>query len=190
MELTLRKASALQNSINDTVRSITLTQTIRINEFQEAEVEISKAAQEFNSNVFRRVALTDVLYEIRKLVSRANAQAGVNEKLADLAQLEKDIQFFSGLTAHDVRESAQVIEGKLNKIRNRKEESRASLYGRDDEVSTSVLTRKDVDLFRAKVAEAKKAKQKLQDELLELNVRTTITLSGKAADVLKHEELI
>jgi len=190
MEITLRKASALQNAINDTVKSITLTQAIRINEFQDAETEVAKAAQEFNTNVFRRVALTDVLYEVRKAVSRANAQANVNEKLADLAQLEKDIQFFTGLAAHDVREDAAVLEGKLNKIRNRKEDTRASLYGHSDEVSTSVLTRKDVDTFRAKVAEAKKAKQKLQDELLELNVRTTITLSGKAVDVLKHEELV
>lgn len=190
MEITLRKASALQNAINDAVKGITLVPSIRINEFQNAEAEVSKAAQEFNANVFRRVALTDVLYEIRKAVSRANAQAGVNDKLADVAQLEKDVQFFTGLAGNDVREDAVVLEGKLNKIRNRKEESRASIYGMGEDVSTSVLERKDVDLFRAKAAEAKKAKQKLQDELLELNVRTTITLSGKAVDVLKHEDLI
>ena len=190
MEITLRKASALQNSINDAVKSIELKSSIRINEFQDAEAEVAKAAQEFTANVFRRVALTDVLYEIRKAVSRANAQANVNDKLAEVAQLEKDIQFFSGLAGNDVREDAKVLEGKLNKIRNRKEESRASLYGMGEEVATSVLERKDVDLFRAKAAEAKKQKQKLQDELLELNVRTTITLSGKAVDVLKHEELV
>lgn len=190
MEITLRKASALQNSINDAVKAIELTASIKLNEFQDAEVEIAKASLDLNANVARRVALTDVLYEVRKAVSRANAGAGISERLADVAQLEKDIQFFNGLAANSVREKAVVLEGKLSKIRNRKDEGRASLYGYGDEVSTSVLTRKELDAFKSKTAEAKKQKQKLQDELLELNVRTTITLSGTAVDILKYEELV
>jgi hypothetical protein len=189
MEITLRKASALQNSINEAVKSIELKHSVRINEFQDAVAEVERAAAEFKTNVARRVALSDVLYKVRKAVGRANANAGVNEKLAELAQLEKDIQFFSGLASHEVAENASVLEGKLNKIRNRKDE-RSSLYGITDEVSTSVLSREDLDLFRSKVAELKKKKQKLQDELLEVNVRTTVLLDAQSVDVLQFEELI
>jgi hypothetical protein len=190
MEITLRKASALQNAINDAVKSIDVKDSIRINEFQDAGVEINKAEQLFHTNVARRVALTDVLYKVRKAVSRANAAAGVNEKLADVAHLEKEIQFFSNLATREVRDELSVLEGKLNKIRNRKDESRSSLYGISDDVSTSILTQKTVSEFRSKVAEAKKAKQKLQDELLELNVRTTITLDSASVDVLRFEDLV
>jgi predicted nucleic acid-binding Zn-ribbon protein len=110
--------------------------------------------------------------------------------LADVAHLEKEIQFFSNLATREVRDELPVLEGKLNKIRNRKDESRSSLYGISDDVSTSILTQKTVSEFRSKVAEAKKAKQKLQDELLELNVRTTITLDSASVDVLRFEDLV
>jgi hypothetical protein len=190
MEITLRKASALQNAINEAVKSIDVKDSIRINEFQEVADEVSKAEQVFNTNVARRVALTDVLYKVRKAVSRANSAAGVNEKLADVAHLEKEIQFFSNLATREVRDELPVLEGKLNKIRNRKEDARSSIYGISDDVSTSILTQKTVFEFRSKVAEAKKAKQKLQDELLELNVRTTITLDSASVDVLRFEDLV
>lgn len=190
MELTLRKANTLQNTINDTVKAIGLTHLIRVNEFQDAESAVASASAELSTNVHRRVALTDVLYEIRKAVSRANAANGINDMLADVAHLEKEIQLFSGLAAHDVREDAVVLEGKLNRIRNRKDEVRSSLYGAHDDVSTSVLTRREVDLYRARVTADKKKKQKLQDDLLELNVRTTVVLSSRAVDILQHEELV
>jgi hypothetical protein len=47
-----------------------------------------------------------------------------------------------------------------------------------------------LDAFRKSVAKAKKAKQKLQDEILELNVQTVIQLSDKAVTMLQAEGLI
>jgi hypothetical protein len=53
-----------------------------------------------------------------------------------------------------------------------------------------VLTNSDIDGFKTVVTLAKKAKQRLQDELLELNVRTTIELSTESERVLQAEGLI
>jgi galactokinase/mevalonate kinase-like predicted kinase len=88
------------------------------------------------------------------------------------------------------RLATEVLSGKLDKIRNRKEDSRASLYGMGESVETSVLTNSDIDGFKTVVTLAKKAKQRLQDELLELNVRTTIELSTESERVLQAEGLI
>jgi hypothetical protein len=192
MNISLRKANALQNSINDTVKGLQFETTVKINEFQEAEQEIAKAASALCENLTRRDALMDTLYEIRKSVSGANTQVGIDSRLADVAHLEKQIQFYNGLAGNKVRDSAVVVAGRLDKIRNDKSESsrRSSIYGYADTVDTSVLLKEDLDAFRKTVAKAKKAKQKLQDEILELNVQTVIQLSDKAVTMLQAEGLV
>ena len=190
MKISLRKASAIQNSINDAVKNIEFNTTVKINEFQEAEQEISKAASTVCTNLIRRDALIDALYEIRKAVGAANSQAGLDTRLADVAHLEKQIQFYNGMAGKDVRESDKVVAGRLDKIRNGKDESRRSIYGYNDTVDTSVFTKEDLDGFRRIVAKAKKQKQKLQDEILELNVKTEVEVSAQSETTLASEGLI
>ena len=190
MNISLRKANALQNSINDAIKGLDFDVTVKINEFQDAEQEISKAAAVVKTNIQRRTALNDALYEIRKSVGGANTQVGIDNRLADVANLEKQIQFYNGLAGNKVRESEKVVAGRLDKIRNGKEETRRSIYGYDSTVDTSVLNREDLDGFRRRVATAKKQKQKLQDEILELNVQTTIQLTSTTEATLQTEGLI
>ena len=190
MNISLRKASAIQNAINDTVKGIQFNVQVKLNEFQDAEAEIARAAVELKTSIARRESLTTALYEIRKAVSAANTQAGIDNKLADVAHLEKQIQFYNGLAGNNVREDSKVITGKLEKIRNDKGESRRTLYGYNDTVDTTVFTREDLEGFRREVAKAKKAKQSLQDQILELNVQTQIALSVDTIKALQAEGLI
>ena len=83
-----------------------------------------------------------------------------------------------------------VIKGKLEKIKTRVEPSRASLYGSTDTVDTSVLKPEDVVGFKQAVLQVKKVKTKLQDEVLELNVKTEIDLSEDAEKFLASEGLV
>jgi hypothetical protein len=190
MNITLRKANAIQISINDALKGISFETQVKINEFQDAEAEIARVALEFKTNLTRRDALNEALYEIRKSVGSANADVGIDTRLADVANLEKQIQFYNGLAGKTVRESDKVVAGRLDKIRNGKDESRRSIYGYGDTVDTSVLTREDLDGFRKLVAKAKKSKQKIQDEILELNVQTIIQLSESAEATLAGEGLL
>jgi hypothetical protein len=190
MNITLRKANAIQISINDALKAISFETQVKINEFQDAEAEIARAALEFKTDLARRDALTEALYEIRKSVGSANAHVGIDTRLADVANLEKQIQFYNGLAGKTVRESEKVVAGRLDKIRNGKDESRRSIYGYADTVDTSIFTREDLDGFRKLVAKSKKSKQKFQDEILELNVQTTVELSATAEATLATEGLL
>ena len=190
MNISLRKASAIQNAINDTVKGIQFNVQVKLNEFQDAEAEIARAAADVKSNLMRRESLTTALYEIRKSVSAAITQAGIDNRLADVAHLEKQIQFYNGLAGNTVRESDKVIAGRLDKIRNDKSETRRSIYGYHDTVDTTVFTQEDLNGFRREVVKAKKAKQSLQDQILELNVQTQITLSDSTVKTLQAEGLI
>jgi hypothetical protein len=189
MNITLRKANALQLAIGEAVKNINVETDVKINEFQVGEVEIARVATEFRANLQRRTQLMDAMYAIRKAVSTANAAAGVDVKLADVAMLEKQVQFYNGLTGKKVREAANVVEGQLAKLRESKDERR-SIYGYATTVDTSVLTAEDIRGFRTAAATAKKAKQKLQDELLEINVRTEIALAQDAVQFLTAEGLL
>lgn len=186
MEITLRKANALQLAINEAVKALKVESTVTINEFQDGEAEIRNARGALGDALIRRTALVDVLYQIRKDVSAANASANINDILADVAALDKDIAFYNSLSANEVRIQASVLEGKLARLRDTSGEHR--YYNSD--VNTSVLTSNDVNEFRGKVALFKKEKQRLQDKLLELNVSTKITLSTKAVAVLEKEGLL
>ncbi len=189
MKLTLRKANAVQLGINEIVKGLKFDSTVSLNEFQDAEAVMQEATARFMANVNRRKALVEALRDIRLAVGSANSQAGVDGRLTEIAHLEKQIQFFSGLTQENtLRENMDVIRGKLDKIRNRKEESR--LYGYNDSVSTGLFAEADLDSFKSAVKDLKKAKQKLQDELLELNVRTEIEVSEQVAAVLTQEGLV
>ena len=189
MKISLRKANALQASINEAIKNIRLESEIRINEFQNAEVELAKANAEFVANLERKVALTNALYAIRKEVATGNVTASIDIRLTEVANIEKNIQIYTEAVNRPVREDVVVLNGKLDKIRARGAESH-SLYGRSDEVATGVVTESDIDGWRKFLAAAKKEKQRLQDQILEANVRTEITLDEHVVKLLTAEGLL
>ena len=186
MQISLRKANAIQVAINEVLKGLEFKTEIGINEFQKPEEEIASAAKTFWDNVDRRGALLRSLYEIRKAVATANAANDIDNRLADLAALEKDFAFFSAHSKTKERLAAEVIQGKLEKIANRTEDS----YYAKAEVETSAFTKEDIKALNSRAVAAKKAKQKLQDELLELNVRTTIELSQGTVETLSAEDIL
>jgi hypothetical protein len=186
MKISLRKANAIQISINEALKGLEFKADVAINEFQVPEKEIEHSFDKFHANMDRRCHLLDALYEIRKVVAAANVANGIDTRLADLARLEKDLVFVTAYAKQPVRTSLEVIRGKLAKISNRSEDS---YYGRA-EVETSIFQEEDLETFRISVATVKKQKQALQDQLIELNVSTTITLSDAAANTLTREDIL
>lgn len=189
MNITLRKANALQNSINDALKHVDVKVKVSLNEFQDAEGVLAVSQADAKQNIERRVALTNALYEIRKAVGEVNHTAGVDAKLTELARIEKQIQLYGAYVGSEVREAAVVIAGKLEKLRNDKSERR-SIYGYGDTVDTGVFTADDVAAFKAVVANLKKQKQALQDAVLEANVRNEVVLGEAVVKTLQAEGLV
>jgi hypothetical protein len=187
MQVSLRKANALQVAINEALKGLEFKADVSVNEFQKPAQEIELAKQKFERNVQRRGNLTSALYNIRTAVSSANASNKIDNLLADLARLEKDIVFYTPLAKASVQTDLKVIGGKLEKIANREGESYSF---HSSEVSTSIFTETDLESFRSNLSVSKKKKQALQDQLLEVNVRTTIELAAGTVAVLNAEDII
>ena len=187
MKITLRKANALQQAITEAVAGLELTTDVSINEFERPAEKIDEARTKFYVDLATRSKLMNALYEIRRSSSRANAQSGINDLLADVAQIEKDIGLYSRFVKLRPSLENDVIIGKLGKIKGRSEDQ---FYGREDHVQTSIFTETAIGEFKSTFAALKKQKVKLQDSLLELNVQTQIELSDELQQTLAEAGII
>jgi len=191
MNLTLRKANAVQAGINDAIKSIKIEATLELNEFQDVQTALVKANETLFANDSRRQRLLLALYNIRGLVGTANAQSGVDMKLATAAFIDKRIGELEELSKLTAVTDIAVINGKLEKIRNDKGEgTRRSIYGYGDTVSTTVVSQEQIDQVKTEIKNLKKQKQKLNDEILELNIKTEIPLSEDVVKTLQEEGLV
>ena len=186
MNITLRKANAVQISINEMIKGLAVDTSVRINEVEDQNEQINAVRDVFDTHLATRTKLVGALYEIRKAVAVANADNGINNMLAEVAMLEKEIQFNNTFATQQPRLSDAVITGKIAKIKDAKEDR---FYGRDD-VTTSVFTKAEVEEYKRTVADLKRQKQKLQDTLLELNVQTEITLDDETATFLERADIL
>ena len=190
MNITLRKANAIQNSINDTIKNIKIDLNVELNEFQDAEQVIARANQELMINDSRRQKLTMALYNIRALIGTANVNSGIDTDLAKAAFIDKRIAQLQEFTAAKAITDMDVIKGKLEKIKSLKDEARSRVFGYGDTVNTSVLTRAQIEQAENEILTLKKQKQKINDEILELNIKTEIPLTDDIVNILQSEGLI
>jgi uncharacterized protein YdcH (DUF465 family) len=126
------------------------------------------------------------------LVGTANTASGINTMLAKAAFIDKRVGQLEELSKSSEITSLDVIKGKLDKIRNDKGDNsrRSSIYGYSDTVSTSVLSKEQIAQAKAEVLNLKKQKQKLNDEVLELNIKTEVPLSEDVVATLQAEKLV
>ena len=188
MNISLRKSSALQNSIQETIKSIKIEPVININEYVSTESTILNSNSTLINNDARRVALLVAYYNIRSLVGVANVSSGINMKLANAAFVDKRIAQLQDLIDAGVRD-LDMVEKKIKKIRESDSGTRSYLH-HDLQVSTSVLTSEQIAAFTSEMQSLKKQKQKLNDEILELNIKTEIPLASETVKILTEEGLI
>lgn len=187
MNITLRKANALQQSIQDIIRQINVESKIELNEFEDPEIRLANANGTLIANDCRRFSLTKSLYEIRMLIGRENANVGINDRLSHAAFIDKRIgQLSTFFASSSLQDNLIVINGQIQKLKS--PDNRG--FGYNNSVSTGILTQTQVDIFKTELQTLKKEKQKLNDEILELNVRTEIILNNEVVDILSVEGLL
>lgn len=187
MKLTLRKANAVQAAINEQIKGLDLPYSVELNEFEDVRYQIDAVRDRFFSHNATRSNLIGALYEIRRKVSEANAESGINDMLADVAMLEKNINYNTMLAGKGAQTNLRVLNGRLKK--QAEEGSDRRMYN-FDLVSTSIFTEEEIEGFRRIAAGFKRNKQNLQDTLLELNVQTEIELDEETARFLERADIL
>jgi len=185
MNITLRKANTLQNSINDAIRSLKVVTSIELNEFQNARPEIDAAVANITAVDKKREALLGVLFNIRNKVAIENAATGINSKLTRAAYIDKRIAQLTEIASAVPATGISVVEGQISKMRNRKED----MYGRDS-IAVQIVPSALATEVKSFIKKLKKERQQINDEVLELNVKTEISLSDVDIEVLECEGIV
>lgn len=187
MEITLRKANAVQASINEQLKALDLSATVVLNEFEEVKNQIEVARNSFWKNYSARNKMLSALYEIRSAVATANASAGINDMLANVALLEKKISHYNMLASKGEQTALLVLNGRLKKQAEDGADRRMYNF---DAVETSIFSVDEIEQFKKNAADFKRLKQSTQDRLLELNIETKISLSANTRDLLLDQNII
>lgn len=189
MNISLRKANTIQNRIQDLLKDIKIELTVEINEFEDASMIIQKANNLLFANDARRQRLLLALYNIRGLVGTANASSGIDIALTKSAFLDRRITQLQDIVNIQPMKSIEVIHKQVEKLKQEVAESR-NIYGRNNTVSTSVVADSQVEQARKEILNLKKQKQQLNDQVLELNVKTEVPLSEDVVKTLTDEGLV
>ena len=194
MQINLRKANAIQSEIRRAINDTNSVQnTVGLTEYsKDVQADLNKATADWQKAIQRKIALTDALYTIRTAVSSANALYNVNGILTEIARIEAVMAIHSQVAILEVAKDIEEINGRIEKMKNTPSDSpRSALYGeRYNQVSTSVVTKLDVETAKESVKLLKRNRQELQDKLLGLNVTTQINLADEVVAVLKDEGIL
>lgn len=189
MKITLRKASELQNRIQQELKTIQLTPRVNLSEFADPAEDIAKANADMMKAMDSKMNLLQALFEIRELLGAANYSQGISKRLTELALIDKVIGVYGEVNHQGyLSEKMQVLTGKLRKMKSAEV---SGDYGyRPAEIATGVLTVDNLADMSKKTAELRKRKVKLNDEILELNIKNEITLSPAVVTILQTMDIL
>ena len=189
MKVSLRKANALQEALAEAVKSSTKTQReVDVLNTVMWKPEINNVQTRYFDEIRGKLDMVNVRFTIRQLVSTANAECGVSDLLTELASTDSaiiTIQRF--IVQQSVREKDEILEKKRERKLARVDNPEYDGYM---EMEVSVISKEDRDHWEDKVKELRRRKASINDQLLELNIRTDIELPTFVEEVLRKENLI
>jgi len=185
-KINLRKSAAIQKELQARIANINVDTIVDVNEFTKPQDAVAERLQETIDNIQMRTHLLTTLYSIRAKTAQVNSKCGVTALLAEEVRLDKEICLYTELSRSKPRRNFDEIEGQLEKIKKRKEES----FSSSDTINVSIFDREQVSTFKETVKTLKKSKQQANDKLLENNVKKSIELSIEEETILSNENLI
>jgi len=189
MQITLRKANTIQASIQDAIKSIDSSLTLELNEFQDVGAELLKANAQMIKNSQRHAALLFAMYSIRGLVGTAKSTSGIDLLLTDAAFMDRRIAQLETVSSSKPMTDIVVLQGQIEKLKTPNATPRYSILS-EGTVSTSVVSQAQIDQARKDTLMLKKQKQKVNDQVLELNIKTEITVPDTVVTTLAEEGLL
>ena len=191
MKISLRKANTIQELVGEALKQpLESPANLDVLAIDEWKDELIFARKTFLSEMAARAQLVSARYEVRKRISEENAKQGVTSLLATLAETDTMINLMKrnvvDLTASD---KYDVVEKKLERkiILLDKE---GLHYNRSDTYDVSIIDAETIKTYKEKVKVLKRKRQRINDELLEKNIRSEIELPSWAVDLLREHGLI
>jgi hypothetical protein len=183
MKISLRKANALQLLINEQINSPFV---VTVGKFDNPVEVVDQAADILLETVGQKFDLITVLYAIRGKVAAAGQVAGVADLLTTQALLSKREAFLRQLASTtSFAVTKESLDSQLADIKA----ADATGY-RAKTFTVGLLKKETVEAFKKNIVTIRRQKQKVSDQLLNLNVKTEIELSDEEVSFLNKYEIL
>tara|TARA_Y100000310_G_scaffold215716_1_gene216651 strand:- start:914 stop:1483 length:570 start_codon:yes stop_codon:yes gene_type:complete len=189
MKVSLRKANALQEALNEVIKARPKADSeVDVLNYDMWKTEINIVQTRYFDDVRSKLQMVEARFVIRNEIANHNALSGVSDLLTELAQVESMITTIQRWVLRtEIRPKDEVLEKKRSRRMAQVERADYDGYVTMD---VSVIGKGDHDHWTEKVQELRRTKASINDQLLELNIRTEIELSPQVEKVLKQENLI
>ncbi len=191
--MNLRKANAIQQEIRNATRAIDAPLSIKITEFENSEAAIRDAHEAAMKARKKWDGLNKALFEIRAKVGAKNAECGINETLADVAELDSRVAMLRSIVGPTaIRLDPEVLAGKMSKLKTPAPDGGMRPYRGtpDDTVTTGIFTKDEILVMEKEIAALRREKRDLQDALLGKNASYEIQLSSDSEAVLVEAGIV
>ncbi len=188
MNINLRKAAAIQSELHTLVNNIELKTSVEITEFDMPKSVLINSNRELNEELIRLVQLEKVLVSLRKKIANANVENGITDCLADDAGIKRSIGRLESVVRSAPMKDSLEIQQRLDKIKNAGAEGYG--YRGSDIVKSSVLSKQELDDFRAQLKSLKRKRREINDALLTSNIQSEIELTADEVELLETEGLL
>lgn len=182
MTVSLRQASNLQGSIREVLAGVDLSGTRKLSIYSDdVEGDVTRHEQTLLESVEKHRRLSAALFSIRKAVAAKNAEAGVDDLLADIAAVGSTMEVLKQVTSSAPRERTELLKSRIE----RRRETSQTVYI-EDSLQVSVVSSETLLEFEKELQSLRRRKQSLQDQLGEKNVTTKIELGPMVVATLKE----
>ncbi len=196
MEVTLRKAAALENALRSAATALPLTKQVKISIF--ADATVADSAKEVQAklvqNAAEGVALIRAAFTIRQSIAETNAQSGISALLTEKAALDATEKLITSALGGKVNEYDEAVDLSIAQAQLDAARERAKAvvdrYSREDSITVNILTEEVTDGLRKQLTALKRRKTALADELLALNMGKKVTISAEIEALLKKHDLV
>jgi len=190
MEVNLRKANAIQHEIKNAIRALEAPTRVSITEFENGEEAIAQTKEKALDARRDWDNLTATLYDIRRKVGMSNTTSGINTALSEVAEIDDRVAMLRHLVAPSAKRlEPEILAGRLEKLKVAPRETHH--YAAPDEmVATGIYSADEIEAFNAEIANLRRRKRALQDDLLAMNVQNTIQLTDESIACLQGAGIV
>ena len=184
MQLNLRQAHELQTRINSTVKELQDDMELNVDLFYEGEPAgvLSDMTNRAMSDLETIQKLLVLKAQIRGKVAKKNAQAGIDERLSQIACLQRMIEVYERAMGRGMRQDLYAVKERLASRReaHKANPDNGDRYSCSDSFNVDVFDKKDHAEMKSRIKRFRKEIREMNEQVLQLNVNTYVTIEEGA----------
>ncbi len=180
MQLNLRQAHELQTRINSTVKELQDEMELNVDLFYEGEPAgvLSNMTNKAFADLETIQKLLMIKAELRTKVAEKNAQVGIDQRLSQIACLQRMIEAYERVMGRGMRQDLFAVKERLASRReaHKANPDNGDRYSCSDSFNVDVLDKKDHAEMKSRIKSFRREIRDTNEQVLQLNVNSYVTL--------------